>query len=107
MDNKYVRLGSPGYYANLSFTSDSNHLLWSRNLPQAEVRIFVDGKPVVDGFPTATGGFAKETWQTGTDGNLLVLLQSDSSLNRVSITPSPDLNISTLVGGASGPTAQH
>ena len=109
VDNKYVRIGTPGNYANLTFTSDSNHLVWSKNLPQAEARVFVDGKPVVDGFPTSPGGFAKETWQTGTDGNLLVLLQgeSDNSLNRVSITPSPDLNISTLMGGASSLTAQR
>jgi WD40 repeat protein len=104
VDNKYVRIGAPAYYANLTFTSDSNHLMWSKNLPQAEARIFVDGKPVLDGFPTSTGGFTKETWQIGTDGNLLVLLQSesDSSLNRVNITPSPDLNISTLMGNPPG-----
>jgi hypothetical protein len=53
---------------------------------------------VQDGFPISTGGFQKETWQIGTDGNLLVLLEDGDSLKRISITPSPDTSLSTVVG---------
>jgi hypothetical protein len=49
--------------------------------------------------------FAKETWQMGSDGTLSLLAQDEASLKRVTITPSPDVNISTLVGGASGLSA--
>jgi Tol biopolymer transport system component len=99
VDDKAVRLGSPGYYANLTFTSDSNHLLWSKNGYQGAVRIFADGKPVQDGYPISTAGFQKETWQTGPNGNLLVLLEDNSSMNRISITPSPNTSIETMMAG--------
>jgi WD40 repeat protein len=98
LDDKAVRLGGPGYYANLTFSGDSNHLFWTRNKPQGEIRIFLDGKPVQDGFPMSTGGFQKETWQIGPDGNLLVLLQNDISLNRIRITPASDSGLGALVG---------
>jgi len=46
----------------------------------------------------STAGFQKETWQIGPDGNLLVLLQDDTSLNRIRITPSPDGGLGALIG---------
>jgi hypothetical protein len=98
LDDKAVRLGASGYYANLTFSGDSNHLFWTRNKPQGEIRIFLDGKPVQDGFPMSTAGFQKETWQIGPDGNLLVLLQNDTSLNRIRITPAPDGGLGALIG---------
>ncbi len=99
LDGKAARVGPPAYYANLAFTGDSNHLVWTKNLPLGEIRIFVDGKPVQDGFPLSVSGFQKETWQIGPEGNLLVLLQDDKSLNRIAITPSPQTSLSTLFGG--------
>jgi Tol biopolymer transport system component len=107
VDNKYVRLGPPAYYANLSFTSDSNHLFWTTSTPRDGFRLYQDGKPVMTGFPGAGLGFANETWQVGTDGTLSILEQDDTALKRVTITPSPDVNISTLVGGTSGLSAQR
>jgi len=98
VDGKATRVGPQNYYANLTFSGDSNHLFWTRNLTQGEVRIFMDGKPVYDGFPTSTAGFTKETWQIGPDGNLLVLMQGDTSLDRVSITPSASTSIDTMMG---------
>jgi hypothetical protein len=82
----------------LTFSGDSNHLFWTRNRPQGEIRIFLDGKPVQDGFPMSTAGFQKETWQIGPDGNLLVLLQNETSLNRIRITPAPDSGLGALIG---------
>jgi hypothetical protein len=98
LDDKAVRLGANGYYANLTFSGDSSHLFWSRNKPLGEIRIFADGQPVQDGFPISTAGFQKETWQIGADGNLLVLVEDGDSLKRISITPSPDTSLATVVG---------
>ena len=98
LDDKAARLGAGGY-ANLTFSSDGNHLFWTKAGYQGLVRIFADGKPVFEGYPTTTSGFVKETWQIGNDNNLLVLLQGDSALQRVSIMPSPNTSISTLFSG--------
>ncbi len=105
LDDKAVRLGPSGYYANLTFSSDGNHLFWTRNMNQGMVRVFADGKAVIEGFPMSTSGFTKETWQPGTDNNLLVLLQDDSALKRVSITPT-NTRTATLFGGTAGLSAQ-
>jgi len=97
VDDKAVRLGTGNNYANLMFSADGNHLFWTTSGNQGILRIFVDGKPVFEGFPTSTAGLTKEVWQTGPDGNLLVLLQGETALQRVSITPSPDSNIASLM----------
>lgn len=99
LDNKIVRIGSPNAYTSLAFTGDSNHLVWARNMGQSITRIFVDGKAVEEAYTPAVGGFAKETWQIGPDGNLLALLQDDSKMKRVSITPAPSTNLTSLFGG--------
>jgi len=100
VDDKAVRIGVANAYNNLSFAGDSNHLIWVRNMGQSITRIFVDGKPVEEGFTPSVGGFVKETWQIGSDGNLLALLQDNTSMKRVSIAPSPSTSLATLFGGA-------
>jgi hypothetical protein len=100
VDNKAVRIGSANAYTALTFSSDSNHLFWSRNETQGAIRVFADGKPIIDGFPTSTAGFVSATWQPDASGNLLVLLQGDAALQRVSITPAPNSSIATMMGGA-------
>ncbi len=107
VDNKAVPIGTQNNYADLTFSSDSNHLFFARNEPQGAVRIFADGKPVFDGFPTSTAGFVSATWQTGADNNLLVLLQGDAALQRVSITPAPTSSIAALTGGATEMPGAH
>jgi hypothetical protein len=106
LDNKAVLLGRVGPY-NLTFSPDSNHLFWSDTTAQNAFRLFVDGKPVLDGFPGGQGGFRKETWQMGPDGTLSLLVQDDSSLKRVSITPSPDTSLATLFSNSNGLSAKH
>jgi Tol biopolymer transport system component len=98
VDGKYARLGGTGTFGNLIFTSDSNHLAWTQTTGP-NVRIFVDGKPVSEGFATATSGYTKETWQTTTDGSVLVLIEDQTNLKRLTITPSPSTSIATLTGG--------
>ena len=99
LDGKGTRLGGPGGYGNLAFTSDSNHLMWTKNGPQSSFRAFADGKAVVEGFMPAVSGFVNETWQVTDDGALSVLLEDQTALKRVTITPSPSTNIATLFGG--------
>jgi hypothetical protein len=106
LDDKAVLLGRVGPY-NLTFSPDSNHLFWTDVTAQNAFRLFVDGKPVLDGFPGGQGGFRKETWQMGLDGTLSLLMQDDTSLKRVSITPSPNTSIATLFGGAPGLAAKQ
>jgi hypothetical protein len=62
VDNKAVRIGSANAYTSLTFSSDSNHLFWARNETQGAIRVFADGKPIIDGFPTSTAGFVSATW---------------------------------------------
>jgi hypothetical protein len=107
LDNKAVRVAPMGGFPTLTFSSDSNHLFWVRDMGLSNRRVYVDGKPVIDGFLTTPGGVGKESWQLGPDGNFLVLMQDDTSLKRVSITPSPSTSISTLFGGVPGLSAKR
>jgi hypothetical protein len=99
VDGKYVRLGAPGLYGNLTFTPDSNHLLWAVIRGAGKFRLFADGKPVMDGVIGGAFSFAGETWQMGANGTLSILVQDDPSLKRISITPSPETSLATLGAG--------
>lgn len=107
VDGKYVRAGSPQAYGNLLFTSDSNHLVWSRNMGQSIIRVFADGKAVAEGFQPAVSGMTKETWQTTADGSLLVLVQDETTLKRLTITPSASTSIATLTGSTTTLAGAH
>jgi len=106
LDDKAVLLGRVGP-SNLTFSPDSNHLFWSDVTAQNGFRLFVDGKPVLDGFPGAQGGFSRETWQMGPDGPLSLLMQDGTGLKRVNITPSSGTSIGTLFGAAPGLAAKR
>jgi hypothetical protein len=110
LDNKAVLLG-PHDCVNLTFSADSNHLFWIRNEGRALYRVYVDGKPVIEGFLSVGtgvgGGLGKESWQLGPDSNLLVLVQDDTALKRVSITPSPETSVAGLFGATNGLSAKH
>lgn len=107
LDNKAVRVARGGGFPTLTFSADSNHLFWVGDMGLAKHRVYADGKPVIEGFLTSTAGVGKESWQLGPDGNLLVLMQDDTSLERVSITPSPNTSIATLFGAAPGLAARR
>jgi WD40 repeat protein len=99
LDGKGAHLGSPAAYGNLTFTSDSNHLMWTRGGPQASFRAFADGKPVAEGFLPAVSGFADETWQATPDGGVALLMEDQTTLRRVTITPTSSTSLATLFGG--------
>jgi len=75
-------------YANLTFTPDSKHLFWAGSDPSGRFRLYLDGKPVLDAGIGGANVFTDKTWQMGPDGTLAILVQDDTSLKRVRITPS-------------------
>jgi len=98
LDGKGAHLGAMGDYGNLTFTSDGNHLLWMKKGPQSAFRAFADGQPVVEGFQA--GPFVDETWQTTPDGGLALLMEDQTTMKRVTITPTASTSLATLFGGA-------
>ncbi len=105
LDGKYISFGAaPGAYTLLTFTPDSKHLLWVRNEVVDGVqgfRIFVDGKPAAAGT-YAGGNFFYNipgSWDVSPEGTLSFLAQDDNSLKRISVTPSPDTSLDTLLAG--------
>jgi len=98
LDGKYNSQGpSGGSLENLTFSADSNHLFWTRRVGRA-IRMYADGKPVLDAGMPSVGGFPKETWQTDGKGGMLILVQDGTSFKRVSITPSPSTSLATMGG---------
>jgi hypothetical protein len=58
--------------------------------------VFADGKPVIEGFLLAVSGFVDETWQATRDGGLAVLLEDQTALKRVTITPTASSSFTAL-----------
>ncbi len=104
LDGKYISLGpAPGLYSQLTFTPDSKHLLWVRGetIDSAPAfRVFVDGKPVAEGFTAGNTGAIPGWWEMAPDGMVSFLAQIENSLKRVTVTPSPTTSIETLLAGA-------
>lgn len=106
LDGKYVSVGTTTPQG-LLFSNDSNHLFWYKRTPQSGFRAYIDGNPVYDGFIPVVSGFVKETWQTDRTSGLLFLSRDESGFKRVSVTPSAETSLATLVGGATGLAAAH
>lgn len=81
------------------FTPDSKHLIWYDEYARSTFRVFIDGKPVAEGFHAVMSQVTPSWWDMALDGTLSFLTQDDNSLKRVSITPALDLSIATLLGG--------
>ncbi len=62
----------------------------------APFRLFVDGKPVVEGGPPGTLAFPKETRQTSGPSGLILLAHDNEGYKRSSITPSPQSSLATM-----------
>lgn len=93
-----------GLYTMLSFTPDSKHIVWAVNaLVQGDqgFRIFIDGKPVYEGlYATASFSTVPGSWVMEADGALAFITQDDDNLIRVSITPSQETSLATLLAMA-------
>jgi Tol biopolymer transport system component len=97
IDNKTVPLG--GNYGNMTFSADSNHIFWVKGGGMGAFRVFVDGKPVYEGTSPDPGGAMFGTWEAQPDGSVRFLAKDATSVQRVSITPSPSTSVASLIGG--------
>lgn len=98
LDGKYLPQGQGNALANLMFSSDSNHLLWSFR-QGANMRVFVDDNPVLDGGATSPGGTSAQAWQPDGKDGLIVLVHDTDSFKRVSITPASSSSVAGMLGG--------
>ncbi|MFB3922165.1 MAG: hypothetical protein ACE145_10615 [Terriglobia bacterium] len=94
-----------GIYTMLAFTPDSKHLVWARNDTMQGApgfRVFVDGKPVYEGLYAIQGFFSNVhgSWEIAQDGTLSFVTQDDNNLKRVSIAPSPETSLDTMLAMA-------
>src|SRR5205814_9182119 len=108
LDGKYVQISADGTNAALTFSPDSKHLFWIHQYGDHPLRIFVDGKPLVD-FYAAGNSFSSmpHWWDFGQDGTLSFIAQDDNSLKRVTITLSDTTSLATMAGGGSAVAANH
>lgn len=98
IDNKAVPVGVTGNYGNITFSADSNHIFWLKNLG-ATFRVFADGKPVFEGSSPDPGGALFGTWEAQPDGSVRFLSKDDTSVQRIAITSSPSTSLASLMGG--------
>jgi hypothetical protein len=96
LDGKYLPIAFPGTLGNLTFSEDSNHLFWNV-WSGPRFRAYVDGKPVVEGAPTATGGFDRVAFQEAGSNGLLILAQDADGLKRFSVTPAADSSLASMI----------
>jgi Tol biopolymer transport system component len=94
LDGKYIPASAQGTNHKLSFSPDSKHLFWIHGYGNQPYRIFIDGKPLMEFSPA---GMVPNWWEFGPDGTLSFLAQDDNSLKRITITPSPETSIATML----------
>jgi hypothetical protein len=101
LDGKYVLSSEPtSFFFRLEFTADSKHIAWAQSVPGRQgFRIFVDGKAVADGDAVLASTSTEAWWDMAPDGSLSVLAKDDNNLKRITIVPSPETNVSSMVGG--------
>jgi len=106
LDGRYIHLGQASF-GNVTFSPDSNHVYFTQSIAQGGFRLYADGRPVLEGYPTGggVGAFGKETFEMHPDGTLVLVAQDNTGLKRYSITASPSSSVAALLGGASGTAA--
>ena len=101
-DGKFIPISSEGTNTHLLFSPDSKHIFWVHQYGDLPLRVFIDGKPLMDFYsPTNVLGSAPHWWDFGPDGTVSFLAQDDNSLKRITITPSADTSVATLTGAFS------
>jgi WD40 repeat protein len=103
LDGQYGPINHGMNTTFLTFSPDNKHLVWFQQVPSNnEFRVMVDGKPVAQTEAVATLGINNDVikwFDFLPDGTLLVLGQDENSLKRISITPSPESSLATMLGG--------
>jgi hypothetical protein len=103
VDGKFI---ATPHVANafLRFSPDSKHLFWLSGGgwgdPGATFRLLADGKPILGFSPAGALSKAPQWWDFNPDGTLSFLVQDDNSLKRITITPSPETSVATMLGGS-------
>ena len=108
LDGRYIPLGQASF-GNLTFSPDSNHIYFTQSIAQGGFRLYADGRPVLEGYPTGggVGAFGKETFEMHPDGTLVLVAQDNTGLKRFAITASPNTSVASLVGGAAATAARR
>jgi len=102
VNGKFIPTSTEGTNTSLLFSPDSKHIFWIHQYGDLALRLFIDGKPLVDFYsPTNVLGAAPHWWDFGPDGTVSFLAQDDNSLKRITITPSADTSVATLTGAFS------
>ena len=100
LDGKYIPVATNPGMKRLEFTADSKHIAWAQGVPSRNgLRIFMDGKAVVDTDAGVAGTSTEGWWDMLPDGSLAVLGQDENNLKRITITPSAETSVATLGGG--------
>lgn len=98
VDGKFLPVAQIPYFYRLGFTADSRHLAWAQPVPGGNrYRVYIDGRPVLDADSAIAGNSPIRWWDMASDGSLSVLAQTDKSLVRIRITPSPNTSLATLL----------
>jgi hypothetical protein len=96
VDSKAIHLGTG--YSNIAFSADSSHVFWGKVEGQGVFRVFVDGKPVYEGKSPYPGGLQYGTWEPQPDGSLRFLVEDDTNISRISVTPSSSTSLASAFG---------
>jgi hypothetical protein len=103
LDGRYMPINHGMNTSFLTFSPDNLHLVWFQMVPSTyEFRVVVDGKPVVQMESVSNMGINNEAikwFDFLPDGTLLVLGQDEKSIKRISITPSAETSLATMLGG--------
>jgi len=100
LDGKYVQISTEGTNTDLTFSPDSKHLFWIHPYGNRPLRLFVDGKPLLDFYAVGNSlSSVAHWWDFGPDGTLSLLAQDDNSLKRITITLSEQTSLTTMLGG--------
>jgi hypothetical protein len=101
LDGKYVPSVATPMFFRLEFTADSKHIAWAQPVPsQHAFRVYMDGKPVAEAETAIDPNSREAWWDMAPDGSLSFIGQDDNNLKRITITPSPGINVATLLGGS-------
>jgi hypothetical protein len=103
LDGKFFATALEGNNMELFFSPDSKHLLWVHQYPARNtLRLFIDGKPLVDFASPMVLSAMQNWWDFNADGSLSLLSQDGSSLKRIGITISSETSLDSMGGKSTG-----
>ena len=97
-----VESGITSGITKMAFTPDSKHLVWALETADYHFRAYIDGKTVFDALRPTQGTElnSQAWWEAAPDGTISFLARDETSLKRITVTPSPESNLDALLGGS-------